>query len=64
MRNGNITSTCQENIARTISLKTVKASKENPNGTPPPGDKTLGFGPAICFYEIKYGYKTEEVEES
>ena len=50
-------------MENTISLKTVKASTAKPNIKPPPGDKTLELDPAIPFYEIEYGDKTEEWEE-
>ena len=51
-------------MARTISLKTVKASTSNLDGKPPPRDKTLGVEPEICSYKIEDGDKTEEVEEA
>ena len=48
-------------MARTIStINTVKASTANQNVNPPPGDKSLGIEPAICFYEIEGSDKTEE----
>ena len=34
-----------------------------PLGEPPPRDKSLGFEPAIRFYLIEDGGKTEEGEE-
>ena len=51
-------------MARTISIKTVKASTSKPNRKPPPGDKTIGLETAIRFYEIEYGNKTKKLEES
>ena len=51
-------------MARTISLKTVKASTYNPNEKPKTGDKTLELEKAIPFYDIEKGDKTEEGEES
>ena len=50
-------------MAETICLKTVKDSTAKPNVKPPPGDISVGFETAICFYEIEDGDKTEEVEE-
>ena len=53
-------------MERSISMKmkTVKASTANPNGKTPPGNKSLGLQTTICFYEIEYIDKTDEVEES
>ena len=53
-------------MARTISMimKTVKASTAKPNGKPPPRSKSLGIEPAILFYEIEGGDKTDKLEES
>ena len=52
-------------MAKTISRKiSVKASAAKPLGKPPPGDKTPGLEPAIRFYELEDGDKTEEGEES
>ena len=42
----------------------MKASTANPSCKPPPGDKTLGFEPAIRFYEIEDDDKTEEGEDA
>ena len=52
-------------MAKTISTRNVaKASTTKPLGKPLPGDKFLGIEPAIRFYEIEDGDKTEEGEES
>ena len=51
-------------MERTISLKTVKASTANPNGKPPPRDKTLEIDPEILFYKTEDGDKTEELGEA
>ena len=52
-------------MAKTISRKiSVKASEAKPLGKPPPGDKTLELDPAIRFYELEDGDKTEEGEEA
>ena len=45
-------------MARTISLKTVKASTSKPNGKPPPEDKTLGVEPYIHVNELEECDKT------
>ena len=47
-------------MARTISMKTLKASTSKPNDKPPYGDNTLGLEPDIRFYEIEDCDKTEE----
>ena len=49
-------------MARIISLKIVNASTAKRNGKPLQGVKNLGHDPAILFYEIEDGYKTEESE--
>ena len=41
--------TMTKTISKNIS---VKASAAKPSGKPPPGDKTLGIEPEICFYDI------------
>ena len=48
----------------TINLKEVKASTAKTNDKTPPGDKTLGIEPRICFYRIEDGDKTEEGEKA
>ena len=40
-------------------MKSTKASTSKPNGKHPPGDKTLGIYPTICFYKIEDLYNTE-----
>ena len=47
-----------------IKRNQAKASTSNPLGKPPPGDKSLGLEPAIRFYLIEDGDKTEEGEEA
>ena len=48
-------------MSRTISTRNIaKASTVKPLT----GDKYLGIDPAIQFYEIEYGNKTEGGEES
>ena len=39
-------------------MTTLKASTVNPNGNPPPRDKTLVLDPSISFYEMEDGDKT------
>ena len=51
-------------MARTISMKTLKASRDKPNGKPLTWDKSLGVEPAVYLYEIEYGDKTEGVKEA
>ena len=69
----NITTTCpienrlvlkslkKQKMEKSISMKmkTVKDSTAKPNVKPPPGDISVGFETAICFYEIEDGDKTE-----
>ena len=50
--------------ARTISMKTVKASTSKSNGKPLLGDKSYEIDPDILFYEIEDDDKTEEGEET
>ena len=45
------------NTSKKIS---VKASAAKPLVKPPPGDKTFGLDPAIHFYAIEDGDKTEK----
>ena len=67
MRYSNITATfpienwlvLKGNMEKSVSLKSTKDLTSNPNGKPPPGDKTLRLEPAIHFYEIEAGDKTE-----
>ena len=50
-------------MAKYISNKiSVKASSSKPLGNPPPGDKSLGFEPAIRFYDIEDGDENEKGE--
>ena len=50
-------------MAKTMIKKSfVNDSAAKPSGKPPPGDKTIGLEPAICFYDIWRGYETEEEE--
>ena len=52
-------------MAKTISRKSsVKAAAAKLLYKPPPGDEIIGLDPAICFYEIEDGDKTEEGEEA
>ena len=51
-------------MAKTVSLKSTRASIAKPNTKPLPRDKTLGIDPVIFFYEIEDGNNTEEGEES
>ena len=74
MRHGNITATRpienrlfliqKKKMAREISLKTVKASTDNPNDKPHPEDKTPVLEPASRFCEIEDVDNTEEGEEA
>ena len=51
-------------MAKTISKKSsAKPSEAKPLVKPPPGDKSFGVEPAISFYAIEYGDKTETGEE-
>ena len=40
----------------------VKASAAKSSGKPPPGDKTLGLEPEICFYKLEEGDDNAEGE--
>ena len=51
-------------VEKTFSRKiSIKASAAKILVKPPPGDKTLGFEPEICFYEIEGGDNTEKGEK-
>ena len=53
------------NMTKSISNKIyAKASEYKPSVKPPPGDKTCGLDPDICFYDIEDGDETEKVEEA
>ena len=43
-----------------MKMKTLKASTENPNVKPPPGEKSLGIEPTNRFYEIEDNDNTDE----
>ena len=45
-------------------MNSSKYSTAKPSGKPQPGVKPLGLEPAIHFYEIEDGDKTEEVEDT
>ena len=52
-------------MVNTTSKKiSVKSSKAKPLGKPPPGDKTMGLEPEICFYKLEDGNDNTEGEES
>ena len=71
MRNSNITTTLlienrialKDNMEKSVILKPTKALTSKPNSKNLPRDITIGIDPAIHFYEIEDGDKTEELEE-
>ena len=54
----------KDKMAKTVSLKSTRASIAKPNTKPLPRDKTLGIDPVIFFYEIEDGNNTDEGEVS
>ena len=50
-------------MEKSVNLKPTKALTSKPNSKNLPRDITIGIDPAIHFYEIEDGDKTEELEE-